>query len=76
MVLGMPNISLPVNACESCLTGKQTRKPFQSQLKKKSKECLEVVHSDVCGPIEVLSLASNMYFLAFVDEHRKMMWVF
>lgn len=35
-----------------------------------------MVHSDVCGPIEEESLGGNRYFLSFVDEHSRMMWVY
>jgi len=59
MVLGLPEINLPETVCETCLAGKQTRKSFQEHLKMRSKECLEVVHSDVCGPFEVPSLAER-----------------
>lgn len=76
MVSSMPQISLSVNACESCLTGKQTRNPFYSQLKMRSKECLEVVYFNICGPVEVPSLDGNRYFIAFVDEYNKMVWVY
>jgi len=53
MVLGLLKINLPETICETCLAGKQTRKSFQEHLNMRSKECLEVIHSDVCGPFEV-----------------------
>lgn len=37
--------------CESCIDAKQTRKHFGERPKKQSKRVLEVVHSDVCGPV-------------------------
>ena len=42
------NVStLPV--CESCLEGKMTKRPFSAK-GERSKEPLQLVHSDVCGP--------------------------
>lgn len=35
-----------------------------------------MVHSDICGPFKVPTLAGNMYFITFVDEFRKMIWLY
>jgi transposase InsO family protein len=37
---------------------------------------LGVVHSDVCGPFEVPSLGGNKYFIYFVNETSRMMWLY
>lgn len=37
---------------------------------------LEVVYSDVCGPFEVESLGGNKYFVSFVDEFSRMLWIY
>ncbi|WVZ24094.1 hypothetical protein V8G54_002638 [Vigna mungo] len=76
MVSGMPCISLPMNACKSCLAGKQPRKSFKTRIETRSKECLDVVHADICGPLETPSLAGNRYFVVFVDEFSRMCWAF
>ncbi|XP_017434593.1 uncharacterized protein LOC108341418 [Vigna angularis] len=52
------------------------QKAIPVSVKERSKECLEVVHYDVCGLIKVPSLVGNKYFLAFVDEHNRMMWLY
>ncbi|WVY99308.1 hypothetical protein V8G54_025378 [Vigna mungo] len=41
-----------------------------------SRERLEVVHSDICGPLDVPTLAGNRYFVTFVDEFSRMIWVY
>ena len=41
---------LPV--CESCLEGKMIKRPFSAK-GYRAKEPLELVHSDVCGPMNV-----------------------
>jgi hypothetical protein len=48
--------ALPV--CETCVKGKQTRKPFTRSVSQ-STELLELVHTDVCGPMRVNSLAGS-----------------
>ncbi|WVY90631.1 hypothetical protein V8G54_036145 [Vigna mungo] len=42
----------------------------------RAKEVLHVVYSDVCGPLEELSLGNNRYFVTFVDEYSRMIWLY
>lgn len=35
-------------------------------------EKLQLVHSDLCGPMQVESLGGNMYFLLFIDDLNRM----
>ena len=60
--------SLPF--CEACVQGKQTRKPFHG-----SAEVLQLVHSDVCGPMSVASLGGARYFVTFTDDYSRMCYV-
>jgi len=75
MVSRICDITLLENVCEICLAGKQTRRPFQTNMKMRAKECLAMVYSDVCGPFEVPSLGVNRYFITFVDEYSRMIWL-
>ncbi|KAK3000779.1 hypothetical protein RJ639_020970 [Escallonia herrerae] len=54
---GMKNVQL--DFCEGCVYGKQKRVNFQRDGKEKKIERLELVHTDVCGPITVKSLEGN-----------------
>ncbi|XP_014511675.1 uncharacterized protein LOC106770373 [Vigna radiata var. radiata] len=53
MVTGMPPISLSDDACKSCLAGKQPRKAFQSEIEMRSRGCLDIVHVDICDPLDI-----------------------
>ncbi|XP_076929254.1 uncharacterized protein LOC143593534 [Bidens hawaiensis] len=57
MVHGMPNIR-PIDTCEGCVMGKQSRDSFPSKSWRASKK-LELIHTDVCGPMQVSSLGGN-----------------
>jgi transposase InsO family protein len=35
-----------------------------------------VIHSDVCGPLEVQSIGGNHYFLPFIDEFTRYVWIY
>uniref|UniRef100_A0A2N9J8U9 Integrase catalytic domain-containing protein n=1 Tax=Fagus sylvatica TaxID=28930 RepID=A0A2N9J8U9_FAGSY len=36
----------------------------------------DLVYSDVCGPIEVKSLGGNRYFVTFIDDASRKVWVY
>ncbi|CAH2109079.1 unnamed protein product [Euphydryas editha] len=61
--------------CIVCCEGKQNRLPFAHE-GNRSTELLEVIHSDICGPMENLSLGGARYFLIFVDDYSRMTYVY
>lgn len=61
--------------CEACLYGKQHRSSFQSR-KIISKTCGEIVHVDLCGPIEVPSIGGSKYFLLLKDDYSHFRFVY
>lgn len=61
--------------CEICCEGKQARLPFPSA-GHKSEKLLELVHSDLCGPMETRSIGQARYFLLFIDDFSKMAFVY
>ena len=36
-----------------------------------AKEQLQLIHSDICGPLETPPLSHVAYFLTFIDDYRK-----
>jgi len=76
MILGVPKIEIPSTVCDTCLIGKQPRNAFSSSTSHRSKELLSAVYSDVCGPLEVPSLGGNKYFISFVDEFSRKIWLY
>jgi transposase InsO family protein len=76
MVSGLPDIRVPKEMCRNCLVGKQARKSFVDHIAMRAKNKLDVVHTDVCGPFETESLGGNRYFVSFVDEYSRMMWIY
>ena len=51
MVKGLPLIEKPENICEGCILGKQHRETFPAGKSVRAKAPLEIVHSDLCGPM-------------------------
>ena len=60
--------SLPI--CESCLEGKMTKRPFSAKGKRANKP-LELVHTDVCGPLSVQARGGYEYFVSFIDDYSR-----
>lgn len=50
-----------IKNCEYCAGGKQTRKPFKSSTTQSSK-ILELIHSDLCGPMETATIGKKSIF--------------
>ena len=40
-----------------------------------SNEVLELVHTDLCGPIEVQSYKGDKYIMLFVDDYSRMITI-
>src|ERR1044072_8187588 len=75
MVLGLPLIRHPEKICDKCLISKQPRGSFSSFTPTRTTGVLDVVYSDVYGPFEVPSLGGNKYFVSFVDDFSRKIWV-
>ncbi|XP_076881168.1 uncharacterized protein LOC143529223 [Bidens hawaiensis] len=59
MVIGMPKVDQENQICDSCLVGKQTRKPFPKSANFRATRALELIHGDLCGPITLSTLVGN-----------------
>jgi GAG-pre-integrase domain/Zinc knuckle len=51
MVHGLPDIDYEGKFCEECVLGKQARTSFQKKAEYRAKHTLELIHTDICGPI-------------------------
>lgn len=76
MVQGLPKVEEVHDVCEGCALGKHHRKPFPKGVSWRAKEMLELVHTDVCGPMRTLSHPENKYFILFIDDFTRMTWVY
>jgi transposase InsO family protein len=54
---------------------KQRRLPFPQQLSFRGKKRLELVHGDLCGPVTPATPGGRCYFLLFIDDLSRYMWV-
>src|SRR5579871_1280540 len=68
MVIGLENIyfiNITPGVCEGYMFGRQCRLPFgKSDI---IRDLMELVHSDLLGPIRILSIAGSKYVLIFIE---------
>jgi hypothetical protein len=64
MVKGLPEFQESEEKCVSCLVAKQHRDYIPKQANWRASAKLELVHSDICGPIDDFS--SNIIFRVFL----------
>lgn len=53
------------------LEGKQARCPFKKINYKRATAKLELIHSDMCGPMSIESIDEKRYLLIFVDNYSR-----
>ena len=75
VVEGLPEIQTKYEGFfKGCVKGKNTKKTFPSN-KSKAKGILEIIHSDVCGPMSSSSLSRYVYYVSFVDDFSRKTWI-
>ena len=55
------------DAYEPCLMGKMTKTLFSGTMERAT-DLLEIIHTDVCGPMNVEACGGYRYFLTFTDD--------
>ena len=61
----------PNTPCEGCIYGKHSRTPFPKQSLRTTHKPLELIHTDVCGPISIPSIGGSRYFITFIDNFSR-----
>ena len=70
------NSNAPLNFCEASIHGKQHRTPFPSWTSTLASEVLEIIHTDVCGPMSIPSIGNSRYFVTFIDDKTRKTFVY
>lgn len=65
-----------MSKCEVCTLEKQTRLPFPENKGNRTKNLLEIVHTDVCDPMRNASFSGAKYFVTFIDDKSRWCEIF
>lgn len=76
LVRGLENVKIDDIYCQGCSTGKSTKAPCKQIKNRQTKDILELVHSDLCGPMPLKSIGGSKYFLTFTDDYSRKTVVF
>ena len=58
------------DTCKSCLLGKMTKLPFKGKGERVN-GLLNLIHTDVCGPMSVHAIGGFVYFITFIDDYPR-----
>lgn len=76
LVNGLPKLKqYHSGACKGCALGKNTKGTFQNSVSR-TNEVLELIHSDLCGPMSVSSIGGCKYYIIFVDDFSRKTWIY
>ena len=76
MTTGFPNFSIEQSGvCKGCALRKYTKTAFPS-IDNRSKGVLDLIHSDLCGPMSSASLTTFQYYVTFIDDYSRKTWIY
>ena len=64
-----------LDACEPCLMGKMSKTPFSGTMERAT-DLLEIIHTDVCGPMNIEARRRYHYFLIFTDHLSRYEYIY
>ena len=76
LVEGLPEKLENINMkCANCIQSKMTNVPFENN-RTKTKEILELIHTDLNGSHKTTGYGGEKYFLTFIDDYSKCTRIF
>ena len=76
MVTGLPLVSCRDGVCVDCVLGKHHWDNFDKRASWHASGPLQLVHSDLCGPLSSHSFSGCKHFLTFIDDFSRRTWVY
>jgi len=75
-IRGLPNLNIVEESiCGECQIGKQTRMSHPRLEHQATSKFLELLHTDLMGPMQVESIGGKRYVLVVVDDFSRFTWV-
>lgn len=59
--------------CKRCAKGKNVKNLFMSS-DNKAKGILDIIHSNICGPMSADSLSGYVYYVSFINDYSHKTW--
>lgn len=62
--------------CGCCAKGKLSRNPFPKGHANRAKRILDLVHTDLCGPMQATTPSGKRYFMTMIDDYSRFTEIF
>ena len=77
LVRGLPKVLFtPDGLCDSCQKCKQRRTSHKSKAESSIDKAFHMLHLDLFGPVNIMSISKKRYTLVIVDEYTRFTWVY
>ena len=77
LVIGLPKLNFNKDKiCDACQFGKQVRSSFKPKNLVSTSRLLELLHMDLFGPMDVISMGGKSYGFVIVDDYSRFTWVY
>ena len=70
------DVTKGIKFCEPCVDGKHHCSSFPKSSGRRATKLLEIVCSDVCEGLEAKSLSGAEYFVTFIDDKSRYVWIY
>ena len=71
IIEGFPLIKSSQGVCNGCLVGKHPERRYEVGKERRVASSLELIHSDIFGPMPTTSMNGSIYFLTFINEYLR-----
>lgn len=77
MVRGIEKVNFAKEEkCLTCMKAKVCAQPYPQASTTRAENVLDVVHTDLCGPFEKQSISGSKYFITFIDDKSRRVFVY
>jgi transposase InsO family protein len=76
MVTGIPLLPKTKEICEPYILSKHQRMAIPKVSTSCTSRILEIVHSDLCGPLPHQSMTGSRYILTSIDDYSRRSWIY
>ena len=77
LVRGLPKLEFSKDGlCDACQIGKQRQSYFKSKLKSSIDRPLQLLHMDLFGSVNIMSISRKKYCLVIMDDFTRYSWTY
>ena len=74
---GIPQLEFSKEGlCDACQKGKQKKSSFKSKTESSISQPFQLLHMDLFGPVNIMSISKKKYCLVIVDDFSRFTWTF